>query len=262
MSQRQVLELAIVGFGRMGRALEQIAVRRGHAVRARIDPRGGDGVTATEVDPAALAGVDVALEFTTPEAAANNVRRLLDLGVPVVSGTTGWNDALEDARRLARERGVGFVWAPNYALGVQALFRIVRHAARLLGAFGEFAPYLVEEHHAGKKDAPSGTSRRLADLLVEATPDRSRWGPAPEHEAIAPDMLPVAWIRAGAIPGTHRCGWDGAGESLEISHRVRDREVFAAGAITVAEWLAGRPDVCTFEELVDRHLGFDTLGDT
>ena len=157
-------------------------------------------------------------------------------------------------RDRARDRGAGFVWAPNYSLGMQAMMRLVDRAARLLGGIGPFAPYLVEEHHGAKKDAPSGTARTLAEFLVAGTPGKTRWGIAPEHEPIPADMLPVAWVRAGAIPGTHRCGWDGQGETLEIVHRVRDREVFAAGAVTVAEWLVAEPGVFTLEELIDRRL--------
>ncbi|MCU0253992.1 MAG: 4-hydroxy-tetrahydrodipicolinate reductase, partial [Acidobacteria bacterium] len=161
MSADRSLRLALVGCGRMGRVLAAAAESRGHRIALRVDPEAPD-TDVRDLAAADLGQIDVALEFTRADAAPHNVRRLLEAGRPVVSGTTGWNDGLEAARALARERGVGFLWAPNFSLGVQAVFRIVDRAAALFGAIGEFAPYLVEEHHQLKRDAPSGTALRLA----------------------------------------------------------------------------------------------------
>ncbi len=254
MSADRPLHLAIVGCGRMGSAVAAAAEARGHRVALRIDPD-APGADARGVDHADLSGIDAALEFTRAEAAPRNVQRLLEAGLPVVSGTTGWNDGLDRARALARERGVGFLWAPNFALGVQALFRVVDRAASLFGAIGGFAPYLVEEHHQLKRDAPSGTALRLAQSLVERTPGKSRWDVAPTAAPVPPEVVPVAWVRAGEIPGTHRAGWDGPGETVEIVHRARDRAVFAHGAVRAAEWLVARPGPRTLDEMIDELLG-------
>ncbi|MCU0222966.1 MAG: 4-hydroxy-tetrahydrodipicolinate reductase [Acidobacteria bacterium] len=254
MSADRPLHLALVGCGRMGRALALAAEARGHRIALRVDPE-SPGADARGVDRADLAGIDVALEFTHAAAAPQNVRRLLEAGCPAVSGTTGWNDGLEAVRALAAERGVGFLWAPNFALGVQALFRVADRAASLLGAIGGFAPYLVEEHHQLKRDAPSGTALRLAQALVERTPGKTRWGLAPADGPLPPELVPVAWVRAGEIPGTHRLGWDGPGETIEIVHRARDRAVFAHGAVRAAEWLVARPGPRTLDEMIDELLG-------
>ncbi|MBP7149715.1 MAG: 4-hydroxy-tetrahydrodipicolinate reductase [Acidobacteria bacterium] len=242
------LALALVGYGKMGRVLENAAVERGHRVVARIDPAAPQA-TARAVEPAALAGAEVALEFTAPAAAAANVLALLAAGVPVVSGTTGWTDRLDEARRLAADRGVGLLWAPNFSLGMHVLLQLVERAAATLGG-GGYAPYLVEEHHQQKADAPSGTARRIGELLVALTPGKSRFGPAPGDGPVPPELVPAAWVRAGQIPGTHRVGWDGPGETLEIVHRVRDRAVFAHGALLAAEWLRGRRGPHTLEEML------------
>jgi 4-hydroxy-tetrahydrodipicolinate reductase len=252
MSDRQ-LDIVLVGYGRMGRAIESAALARGHRVVGRIDAD-ADGAAAT-ISAEAVAGAAVALEFTVPESAPGAVRALLELDIPVVSGTTGWQDQLEPARRLATERQVGFLWAPNFSLGMQLVFRLAAQAARALGAAGGYDPWLFEEHHAGKADAPSGTARRLADTLVQETPGRSRWGVAPEREKISGELVPVAWVRAGGIPGTHRVGWDGAGETIEIVHRVRDRGVFAAGAVRAAEWLVGQRGPAALEDMVADLMG-------
>ena len=254
MSADRPLHLAIVGWGRMGRALAAAAEARGHRIALRIDPD-APGADARSVEHADLSGIDVALEFTRAEAAPRNVHRLLEAGRPVVSGTTGWNDDLEAARTLARERGVGFLWAPNYSLGVQALFRVVDRAASLFGAIGGFAPYLVEEHHQLKRDAPSGTALRLAQSLVERTPGKTRCDVAPTGAPLPPEVVSVAWVRAGEIPGTHRLGWDGPGETVEIVHRVRDRAVFAHGAVRAAEWMVAQPGPRTLDEMIDELLG-------
>jgi 4-hydroxy-tetrahydrodipicolinate reductase len=238
----------------MGRAIEAAARHRGHLVALRVDPGCSEGEIAGSV-PALLPEIDVALEFSEPAAAAGNVRALLDARVPVVCGTTGWGEALPEARERAREQEVGFLWAPNFALGVNLLFRLVGLASSWLGATGGFAPYLVEAHHDGKKDGPSGTAGRLAELLVEHTPGKTRFGPAPAQGRIDPELVPVGWVRAGAIPGEHRIGWDAAEETIEIVHRARSRELFATGAVRAAEWLEGRSGPFTLDEMLDDLLG-------
>ncbi len=244
------IHLAIVGYGKMGQAIERVARESGHSIATTIDPL-APGAEHRDISLGTLAGARVAIEFSTPESAAANVCALLEAGVAVVSGTTGWDREMDTARHLADERGVGFVWAPNFSLGVSVLFRLVAEAASFFAATGAFSPWLLEAHHDGKKDGPSGTARRLAQSIVERTPGKTRFGPAPGNRAIDPELLPVSWIRAGGIPGEHRCGWDAAGESFEMIHRARDRRVFAVGAVRAAEWLEGRKRSCTFDEFLD-----------
>ncbi len=244
------LRLALVGYGQMGRAIEVVAAERGHRVVARIDPvaAGADRPTIT---PDLRDEVDVAVEFSVPEAAPGNVARLLEMGIPTVSGTTGWAERLGETRALAERLGTGFLWAPNYALGVQVFFRVVERAATWFGRVGGFDPWIFEAHHARKKDAPSGTARRLAELVVAGTPGKERFGCAPDDAPPPPDLVPVGWVRAGQIPGSHRVGWDGPGESIEIVHVARDRGIFARGAVRAAEWLAGRGGAHTIGEMLD-----------
>ncbi|MDQ7006741.1 MAG: 4-hydroxy-tetrahydrodipicolinate reductase [Acidobacteriota bacterium] len=247
------LRLALVGYGKMGRAIEALAPERGHRVVARVDPTLPEG-EGTSLDT--LAGsCDVAFEFSSPAAGADNVGRLIRQGVPVVSGTTGWSDRLGALQAEADRRGVGFLWAPNFSLGVNLLFRLAATAARALGELGEFSPWLWEAHHDAKQDGPSGTACRIAEIVVEQTPGKTRYGPAPAEGAVDPELLPVAWIRAGSIPGEHRLGWDGPGESLEIIHRARSREIFAIGALRCAEWLVGRRGSARLEDMLDEILG-------
>lgn len=254
------LDVAVIGYGKMGRALEEAATRRGHRVVARIDSDPAAGADATHIGTTTLAGARVAFEFTTPEEAPRNCAALFDLGVAVVSGTTGWNEELDFARAQAKARGASFLHAPNYSLGMQIVFRIAERAAAWLSAAGEFEPYLIEEHHAAKHDAPSGTAKRLAEILVARTAGKIDYGVAPADGAIPADLVPVAWVRAGAIPGTHLLGWDGPGETVELVHRVRDRGVFAAGAVAAAEWLVAHPGVHTLDDMIDALVATSGFG--
>jgi 4-hydroxy-tetrahydrodipicolinate reductase len=192
----------------MGRAIEVELAARGHETPARVTRTGG-----WEALTRASAGV--AFEFTSPEAAPTNVSRLLALGIPVVCGTTGWD--VEPARALSRERGAGFLHAPNFSLGVAALRAAVAAVARRLAAFPEYGAGIVERHHSAKKDAPSGTAKALAG-------------------AIGGDV-PIVSLRHGGQPGEHSVVFEGPDESIELVHRARSRALFAAGAVRAAEWL-------------------------
>ncbi len=245
---RRPLRVGVVGLGRMGRAVESVALARGHTIARRIDPRGGEIARCDELDSEA---VDVAIEFTTPDAAPRNVRTLIERGTAVVSGTTGWDEHLMEIRGIARERRVGFMWSPNFSLGMQAMFRLVDRASALMGRLDGFAPFVTELHHAGKRDAPSGSARRLAEIVVERTPGKSHFGFVRDGHEVERERVPVASVRAGWIPGEHTVGWDGAFETLELTHRVRDRSVFAEGAVRAAEWIAGRDGPHGIEDMLE-----------
>lgn len=216
--------LAIVGPGRMGRAVAAVARERGHAVAAEL--------RAGELTPAAVAAADVAIEFTTPDAAPDNLVRLAELGTPTVCGTTGWYDRLDEVRAsFERHRGA-LIYAPNFSLGVQLLMRLARAAGRLAAARPEFDAWIVETHHRHKQDAPSGTARALRDALRAVDPARP---------------YPVTSVRGGEVPGTHAVHFDAAGESLALTHTARDRSIFARGAVAAAEWLLAEPRAGVFE---------------
>lgn len=222
------LRLALIGLGKMGRAVEALAVAQGADVVARF------GV-GSPVDPSSLGGADVAVEFTEPHAAAANVRACLAAGCPVVVGTTGWWDALPAITDETQRVGGRVLWAANFSVGVNAMLAVAAAAARALRGAG-FDAHLVETHHAAKKDAPSGTAIALARA---AEPD---WG--------AP--IPTTSVRVGHVPGTHTLVFDGAYEQLRIEHEARDRRVFAEGALVAAWWLARRrePGVYTMQDVL------------
>jgi 4-hydroxy-tetrahydrodipicolinate reductase len=227
MSTRMLL----IGDGKMGRALAQIVVDRGGAVAAMYGP-----ADMTRPIPAGIA--DVAIEFTQPSAAAGNVRAALAAGLPVVSGTTGWDAELAAVQDEVRRSGGTFLHAANFSLGVHLFRQLVATAARLAQGT-EFDAHLVETHHAAKLDAPSGTARVLAAAAEEATG--------------AP--LPTTSVRVGHVPGTHTLVLDAPFEQITLTHEARDRRVFAAGAVAVATWLVGQRGVCTLDDYVSALTG-------
>lgn len=223
--------LAIIGMGKMGHAIEQLAPERGFEVVARIDPHGGD---APAVSRESLKGAEVAVEFTVPSAAPNNVRAALDAGCAVVVGTTGWYEARPEIEELARRRKGALLVAPNFSIGVAAFAEVVRAAARALKAAPGFDAHLVETHHTAKKDAPSGTAVSLAQVAS------SEWG----------RPLPVTSVRTGSVPGTHELVFDGPFEQIRIEHVARDRRVFADGALLASRWLIGKQGVFTMQDVL------------
>lgn len=223
-----VTPLALIGLGKMGRTLEQLAPERGFEVVARI----GRGVP---VSRESLAGATVAIEFTTPAAAAANVRDCLAAGCPVVVGTTGWYEALPAMREEVARSGGALLTAPNFSVGVAVFERVVEEAARLFAAVPGFDAHLIEIHHAAKKDAPSGTAAALAATATAAR------GAA----------VPITSVRTGSVPGTHELVFDAPFEQVRLTHEARDRRVFAEGALVAARWLLGRRGIFTMRDVID-----------
>lgn len=220
------LSIAIIGHGRMGRAVEEVAASQGVAVRAIVERE-------TPIDAASLAGADVAIEFTSPRSAAANARACIEANCPVVVGTTGWGDELAALTHYAEQHDGALLWSPNFSLGVHALTAILMTAGMAFSGLPRFDAHLVETHHTAKKDAPSGTALHLARAL----------GMALRRE------VPITSVRVGSVPGTHEIILDGPFEQLRITHEVRDRRVFAEGALVAARWLVGRRGVYTLDDV-------------
>jgi 4-hydroxy-tetrahydrodipicolinate reductase len=224
----------VIGDGKMGRAVAQVAAERGCVVVAVHGP--------ADMERGLTAGIaDVAIEFTEPKAAAANVRACLAAKLPVVSGTTGWDAELITVRAEAEKTGGALLHAPNFSIGVAIFARIVETAARLSSALPPpgFDQRLVETHHAAKLDAPSGTATMLAKVA----------GAELGH------ALPITSIRVGSVPGTHELVLDAPFEQIRLTHEARDRRVFAEGAVAAAKWLIGRAGALTFDDYIRDQLG-------
>jgi 4-hydroxy-tetrahydrodipicolinate reductase len=227
------LRIAIIGHGKMGKAVATLAEKRGHLIHTivkRTENPGGSALTAER-----LSGADVAVEFTRPEAVVVNLERLIDLGIPTVTGTTGWTEELlRVTARVERQKGA-LLHAPNFSTGVQLFFRAARELARCFRGRPEFTVAISEEHHQSKLDAPSGTALLLQRQLWTEEPGR---------------RFPISSIRTGDSPGIHSLTYQGQHETVTLTHVSHSRDAFAAGALAAAEWLPGRTGVFTFEEML------------
>ena len=245
------MRLLLFGSGRMGQEVVRVAQAAGHVVVAQLDRRSNQ--------PEALSGdatnVDVAIDFTQPEAAIGNLEKVAAAGLPMVIGTTGWYDDLAKARDISETQGIGVVWGANFSIGAHVLQEVVRLAATLLDRFGEYDPYVYEHHHRGKRDAPSGTAHRLADAVVAAMTRKRSIHTGNVDGVLPSDALHVASVRAGEAFGYHRVGFDAAAETIELAHTARSREGFARGALYAAEWIKDRTGWFEFSELFAEVLG-------
>ena len=244
------MRLALVGYGRMGRAVERIALEREHEVVARLGP--GD-----EIGSRALRGAEVAVEFTHPKAAVENIERVVATGTNLVVGTTGWWDRLGDVTEAVRVAGTGLIHAPNFSMGVHLFFELARALGAILEAYPEYDLHVREEHHRHKVDQPSGTAHHVADILVDALSSKSSWAsaPPPTAEQWDPETLWVTTVRSGEIPGTHVVGLEGPDDKLQLRHEARGQDGFARGAVEAAEWIQGRTGVFTLDDLMRDRLG-------
>lgn len=227
------MNIALVGYGKMGKMIEGIAQARGHVVVARFDI--DNNVDGTGLTAEALAGIDAAIEFTMPETAITNIRRLVTLNVPTVVGTTGWLAHLDEIKQLVAQHNAAFVYGSNFSIGMNLFFKIVRDASALFARYAEYDPFLLEAHHKFKKDAPSGTALSIAKEMRASYGDRT-----PE----------AAVIRAGHIPGTHEVGFDSEADTVTLAHVARSRAGFATGAVLAAELLINKRGFYEFSELL------------
>lgn len=227
------MRILLVGYGKMGRLVAQLAPQYECEVAGVVDPDSPEHTAP--IDDARWRGVDVAIDFTSPGAVRQNVSSLAAHGVNIVLGTTGWQAHEDELRRLVDAAGIGIVAAPNFSTGVVLFDAIVGRAAALLAAQPDFGAYLHEAHHAAKKDAPSGTALKLRNTMEQAGYGRP---------------IDVAATRAGYIPGTHTIGFDGPSESITLTHTARDRGAFARGALTAAQWVKGRRGWFTMQDVV------------
>ena len=228
-------KLAIVGYGKMGRMIEQLAPEFGFETVLRLDEFNnvdGEGVTAEN-----FAGIEVAIDFSIPPVVADNAAKISALGVNLVIGTTGWLDALPRVQAAVERDNIGLVYGANFSVGVQVFYRIVEAAARTLANEEDYEAWAYEIHHSMKKDAPSGTMLWLVEAMKDSGYERN---------------IDVSSNRAGAIPGRHEIGFDSEADTIQLTHTARSRIGFARGAMRAARWIAGRKGLYEFSSVWDQ----------
>ena len=240
------MKIAIIGYGRMGHAVEEIAIEAGHDIVCRMDPLLG----SSEITRESLGGAEVAIEFSVPDAAADNICAIAEAGVDVVVGTTGWHTGMGKAVAVVKAANTGLIHAPNFSLGVHLFMGLVRKAARQVNAIEDYDLHVLEEHHKHKIDCPSGTAIHLADMLVEEIDRKKYWSGSSSEDMPEPEVLSVFSKRTGEIPGTHIVKLEGPDDCIEFRHESHGRVAYARGAVQAAEWIQGRSGVFTLDDML------------
>lgn len=237
------MKIALIGYGKMGKAIEQVALQRGHIVTLKIQ-RNNPG----DFTPENITEADVVIEFTSPESAFENVSKCLNAGVPVVCGSTGWQDKLENAKAICQKQNTAFIWASNFSVGVNIFFELNKKLAILMKGRSDYEVRIEETHHTQKKDAPSGTAITLAEQVIELTSSKKQWH---KGETTNKNDLPVISFREEGVPGTHVIQYSSAIDDIEIKHTAHNREGFALGAVLAAEFVAGRKGIFTMNDVLN-----------
>jgi len=238
------MKIALLGYGRMGREIEQVALAGGHEVIVRTD------VTNRDLfDPQIAALCDVALEFTGPAAAAETILRALSYGVPVVSGSTGWLTRYDEVISYCLEQKGSFIHSSNYSIGVNILFRLNSELARIMRDRPGYSAEIGEVHHAAKLDAPSGTAITLAGQITEQHGGYSGWVKADAGPEVG--KLPVSSVREGTVPGIHTVTWNSAEDAITLKHEALGRRGFAEGALIAAEFVSTRRGIFTMADVLN-----------
>jgi 4-hydroxy-tetrahydrodipicolinate reductase len=227
------MNIALIGYGKMGKAIERVATERGHTIVSVIDVENKGDFASDDFRRA-----DVAIEFTTPGAAVDNYLQCFEAGIPVVSGTTGWLSRFDEVRRRCLDGNHTFFYASNFSVGVNIFFALNRYLAKIMNNFPDYEVNLTEIHHIHKADAPSGTAITLAEGIIGNIGRKERWQPA--EAARQPSDLSIQAVREGETPGTHEIAYTSGVDCIRISHEAKSREGFAAGAVIAAEFTAGR----------------------
>jgi 4-hydroxy-tetrahydrodipicolinate reductase len=236
------MKIALIGYGKMGREIEAIAIERGHTIVLKIDINNQHELNAENLKKA-----DAAIEFTNPEIAYNNVLKCFEADVPVVSGSTGWNAKVEEAKKLCLSGKHSFIWSSNYSLGVNIFFKVNDYLAKIMNKFDNYNVSMVETHHTQKLDAPSGTAISLANDIIKQIERKKEWQLNGED---TPEKLKIDAIRRDTVPGIHTINYDSPVDYIEITHSAKSRKGFAFGAVLAAEFIHNKKGVFTMDDLL------------
>ncbi len=229
------MNIAIVGYGKMGHIIEKIALNKGMNVRAKIDPVVEDA-THKEINGEALKDVNVCIEFTAPHVAIDNIKKIAALKKNIVVGTTAWYNGIEEAKRAVEENNIGLIYSPNFSIGVNVFFRLIKDISGMMNNLSDYNVSVKELHHIHKKDAPSGTAKKIAEMIKE---NISRV-----------DDINIESVREGEIPGTHIVNFESDADIIKLEHKAKGREGFALGAIMAAEWIKDKKGFFSIEDMM------------
>ena len=244
------MKIALIGYGKMGKEVEQAALAQGHHIIARVSPGGGRLVSPV-ITENLLDEADVCIEFSKPPATPSNILRIAQLGKPVIVGTTGWYQHLSLVKKAIEKNGTACVYAPNFSLGLNLFLQLIEKAAQLFHPFEGYDVFAMETHHRHKLDSPSGTANKIGNIILNHFPRKRRVISECLNRPITSDELHLLSARAGYFPGTHSIIFDSVADSVELVHRARSRADFAQGALLAARWIQSRKGIYTFNQVLD-----------
>ncbi len=247
------MKIAIIGYGKMGREVENIARETEIEIASRIDPV-AEEADFKEISKESIGDADVCIDFTQPETAIPNLEKISELGKNTVIGTTGWYEQEKKARKIVEKAGTGCIYASNFSIGVNLFFRMVKEGARLLNCFPEYDCFAVEQHHKRKKDSPSGTAKSIGDILLKELDSKDKIETGRLDRQIDERELHLASVRGGHVPGTHSVFFDSEADTIELKHTARNRKGFATGAVKAAEWIKGKKGFFSIDDMMKEIL--------
>ncbi len=236
------MNIALIGYGRMGHEIETAALKRGHIVKLIIDMENQADLCTEK-----LSDIDAAIEFSSPDSAFDNISRCLELSVPVVSGTTGWLKDYEKAVEICKRKNTSFIHSSNFSIGVNILFMLNEELARQMAVYSEYKVSIDEIHHTKKLDAPSGTAISLAQGIVGRHPEYKNWCAEIDKKE---NCIPIRSFREGVVPGTHSVLWDSEIDTISIRHEAKNRKGFAIGAVVAAEYIHSKKGIFTMSDVM------------
>jgi 4-hydroxy-tetrahydrodipicolinate reductase len=236
------MNIALIGYGKMGKAIEEVAVEKGHTIVLKIDVD-----NATEFTKENIQKADVAIEFTSPHSAVENLKKCFEFGVPVVCGSTGWLEKWNEIVSACKEKNGALVYASNYSIGVNLFFELNTYLAKLMHNHNAYAVHLKEIHHTEKKDAPSGTAITLAEQIMQQIPSKKSWV---NHSTNNANELAIISERIDPAPGTHSIHYQSAIDDIEIIHTAHNRKGFASGAVLAAQFLHNKKGIFTMKDVL------------
>ena len=247
-----MLNIALIGYGKMGKMLHSLAETNGCSVKAIIDPAHPEH--AGKIDAEVLQDVEVCLDFTHPEKVMDNIRQLAALKKNLVIGTTGWYEQMDEVKQLAADHQIGIVYGANFSIGMNIFDRILAHATDLIDKFRAYDVWGLEMHHNQKADSPSGTAIQLANTIIKHHGVKEKTVFEKVDYVITPEELHFASVRGGSIPGVHRIGFDSDADSITLEHSIRNRSGLALGALEAALWVRGKTGFYSFNQMMDERL--------
>ena len=248
------MNIAIIGYGKMGHEIEKAAKAKGITVKSIIDPI-DNGATHKIINEESVQGVDVCIDSTKPDTVINNIDKISKFKKNIVVGTTGWYEKIEEAKDIVKRNRIGLIYASNFSIGVNIFFKIIENTAKIINKIDDYDIYGYELHHNRKIDSPSGTAKTIGDILIKNIKRKNKLLFEKINRKIESNELHFASIRAGSIPGTHIVGFDSSADTIELKHIARNREGFALGAVMAAQWIYNKKGFYDVNDMIESIFG-------